>query len=67
VFKNFHSPKEDIIFIIKNLEKNSSLSHHITKEIKTKNHTYPLSLNTPSHTTKRIIPWKLKKNPAFLP
>jgi hypothetical protein len=40
------------------------LNHHIAKEKRQeKKHTHPFFLNTPSHTTKRIIPWKIKKIP----
>jgi len=57
--KNFPFPKKKIsIFVKYFLEKKSSLSHHITKEKKTKKkYTHPLSPATPSHTTKKIIPW----------
>jgi len=64
VLKFFHCPQKILIFIKYFLEKKTSLSHHITKKIKMKkNNTHPLSPNTPSHTTKRIIPQKIKKIP----
>jgi hypothetical protein len=63
VLKFFHSPKKILIFIKYFLEKKSSLSHHITKEKKTKKkHTHPLPPHTLPHITKRIIPWKIKKS-----
>jgi hypothetical protein len=58
---NFSIPQKKIlIFIKKNFEEKSSLNHYITKEKdQKKTHTHPLSPKTPSHTTKRIIPWNL--------
>ncbi len=60
---NFSIPQKKILIFIKYfLEKKSSLSHHITKEKRTKGKkTHSLPPNTPSHTTKRIIPWKFIK------
>jgi len=58
---------DPLIFIKYFFEKNSLLSHHITKEKKTQKRTLSLSPNTPSHTTKRIIPWNfLKIPPSYL-
>jgi hypothetical protein len=61
--KIFHS-QEILIFIKYFLEKEYSLSHHITKDknIKRK-YSHHLSLTTPSHTTKKLIPWKIEKIP----
>jgi hypothetical protein len=58
---------DPLIFIKYFLEKKISLSHCITKEKKTKKKLHLLSPNTPSHTTKRIIPWNfLEIPPSYL-
>jgi hypothetical protein len=65
----FHSQKKDINFYkIFSWEKIFIKSpFHPQKKMKKKRQTHPLSPTTPSHATKKIIPWKVKKTLAFLP
>jgi hypothetical protein len=61
VLKFFYSPKKDIIFYKIFFGEKIFIESPYHK-IKIKN-THLLSPNTPSHTTKRIIPRKIKMNP----
>jgi len=63
--KIFHSQKKDIYFYKLFLEKKNFIKSpcHKRQKRKKKKKTHHLSPTTPSHTTKNIIPWKIKKIP----
>jgi hypothetical protein len=64
MLKFLHSPKIYINFIKYFFEKKIFIKSPYHKREKDKNNdTHPLSPTTPSHTTKKIIPLKIKKIP----
>ncbi len=66
MLKLFHAQKNNINFYkIFSWEKLFIKSSYSEKK-KTEEYTHPIFPTTPSHTTKKIIPWKIKKSPTFL-
>jgi hypothetical protein len=65
----FSIPKKKILFFYKifSWDKIFIKSMSQKTKIKLKKKTQPLSLTTSSHTTKKIIPWKIKEiSPSYL-